>query len=418
MRRPSGFSEAEFAAFRRALGTSHFERVRVDILDRDEQPVETLRPRVLSGGVDVDATQAPSRSAEIEFVDHRGVFDFAPSSPAEAAAFADTFLEVSKEIYVEELSTWARCPVIHGPVTSLSRSGPVITATIEGKEILALEPAVVWQDDAKVLPRNLKVIEAIRRLLRGQGERLFAFPETPNRTLRERITLDRMSEPWRVARRLAHGIDRHLFYDGAGRARLRNIPADRVHAFVYAVPTKPSVDSIANVLAVPELTFDLEATRNVVDVLGARPEGKGKTRPRHVAIATGPLGPGALSRNGEPRWLVERVELDEAKRESVVRARARSELSRLARVDVAVTFEALAAPHLEERDPVALWYDGRWIAFELRQFTIPLRAGEPMSVGFNRRVRSRAKGKGRSKGRGLIPPRPNIERSLPPGIRP
>lgn len=394
MRRPNGFSATEFAAFERALGTSHYERVRVQVLDRDEQPIESLRPRILSGSVDVDVDAAPSRSGEITFVDHLGVFDFAPSSPAEAGAFADTFLAITKEIYVDELSTWAVCPVLRGPITAISRRGPIVSCVIEGKEILGLEPAVVWQDDAKILGRNLKVIEAIRRLLRGQGERLFGFPETPTRTLRERITLDRMAEPWKVARRLAHGIDRQLFYDGEGRARIRSVPADRVYAFVYAVPTKPNAAAIPNALTRPELTFDLAETRNVVDVLGARPEGKGKRRPRHVAIATGPLSPSALQRNGEPRWLVERIELDEAKRDAVVRSRARRELSRLARVDVAVEFEALAAPHLEERDPVALWYDGRWITFELRRFTIPLRAGESMSIGFNKRPAPRGGDRG------------------------
>jgi hypothetical protein len=387
VRRPDGFSPAETAAFERTLGSSHYERVRIEILDRDEQPVEALRPKMLTGTVDVDVDQAPSRSAEISFVDHAGVFDFAPNSPAEAAAFADTFLAVTKEVYVEELAVWARCPVIRGPITSISRRGPVISCVVEGKEILGLAPAVVWTDEAKVLTRNLKVVEAIRRLMHGQGERRFGLPETPQRTLRDKITLDRMSEPWLVARRLANGIDRQLFYDGDGRLRLRTPPADRVFAFVYGQPSKPNVAAIPNVLERPELTFDLEETRNVVDVVGARPEGKGKKRPRHVAISTGPLSPSALARNGEPRWLVERIEIDEAKRDGTVRDRARAELTRLARVDVSVSFEALGAPHLEERDPVALWYDGRWIAFELRRFSIPLVAGERMSIGFNRRPR-------------------------------
>lgn len=383
MRRPDGLTVAELATFEATLLGSHVTRTRVIALDRDELPVRRFTPRVLSGSVDVDTSRIPTRSASLDLVDTDRSLEFAPGSAAEAAAFADSFIQITRDIYVPALGRWVEVPVITGPITSLSRRGALVSIEITGKEALALAPAVLWTDEnAKLLPRGLSKITAIRRLLAAQGERKFALPETPASTLKEPIHLDRLAEPWIVAGKIAASMNMQLYYDGAGYLRLRGRPADRVFAF----RTTELEGAPPNVLERPELAFDLSAVRNIYEVLGPEPDGKGKDRLRYAAKATGALSPTALARNGEPRWLVESEEIDHAKRLADVRAVAERGLERTSKIAVTIGFSGLPAPHLEELDPVALYDEGVWTAFDLVSFTIPLVAGEAMSYNSLRRI--------------------------------
>ncbi len=385
MRRPDGLTVADLAKFETTLLGSHFTRTRVVALDRDELPVRRYTPRVLSGSVDVDTSRLPTRSASLDLVDTERALEFAPSSSAEAAAFADTFLQVTRDVWVPALGRWVECPVITGPITKLSRRGALVSLELTGKESRAIAPAVLWTDEnAKLLPRGLSRITAIRRLLAAQGERKFALPETPTATLKDPIHLDRLAEPWLVAAKIAASMNMQLYYDGAGYVRLRKRPADRLFAF----RTTTVEGAPPNVLERPELAYDLAAVRNVYEVLGPEPDGKGKQRLRYAAKATGPLSPASLARNGEPLWLVTSEEIDHAKRLADVRAVAERGLDRTSRISVAVSFSGLPAPHLEELDPVALYDDGVWTPFDLLSFTIPLVAGEAQSYNSLRRVSS------------------------------
>jgi hypothetical protein len=381
MRPPAGLSRAQLRAFEATLCESHLTRTRIEVLDQNEQVIRRYTPRVMGGQVDVDAEALPSRVADVELLDTSGRLEFVPTSAATAGAFVDNFLRVSLDTYVPSVG-WCTTPLITGPITDVNRSGPSVSVKVDGKETLAMDPAVLWMgENAKVLQRGLKVTDAITRLLQAQGERRLAIPDLPRR-LHDRITLDRMASPWAVARKLAASLDRQLFYDGAGFARLRTRPTDRVFAFRAGVVGGKK----SNVLTQPEQSYGSDNIRNVIEALGPKPEGKGRMRKRFVAIANGPLSPGGLSRNGEPRWLVERMELENGKRLATVRDAARRELDARTTIETELAFTALVAPHLEELDRCALWWDGSWSNFTLRRFTIPLLGSDGMSVNVQRRV--------------------------------
>lgn len=342
------------------------------MLDRDEQPLGPLGLRVISGAVQVDNGADVDRVLSLVCLDPAGRFNWAPSSPATAALYADNFLSV--RYIVEDVPTVGdvEVPVFEGPITAVQRNGSQLTVTALGKESLYLAPHLAWSSQ-KIADR-VAIDDAIRKILAAFGEKRFALDPQRLRTA-DPVIIATGAEPWKAAALIAANMNRQLFYDGRGRARLRNYPDPS--AFAYS--TGPG----GSVLSPPQITYSVDRVRNAVEVLGPATKAPAK-RPRVVAVAerAHPLSPWALSRNGSPRYLVNRIELDKATSRGSMQATANRSLHDALLAEVGVAFDALCIPHLEPMDIVTLVVGEQRTPFRLTQFTIPLTATDPSSVGF------------------------------------
>lgn len=406
-------SRAERQAYETALQATEIEtKIEVTIRDRDEKAIGSLTaepdwekatyrgiPGVIEGQIDVDMSADVTHQCSLTVTDPKGKLEFDPDTPAQSGLFVDKFVSVRHLLKVGD--EYHACPVFWGSVTKFDRQGSEVSIEGMGKEALALEPCLVWA--TVKLHKGMLVTEAIKKVMRAQGERRFDLPNV-QRKLHRDITVARGSEAWRVASRLANSIDMQLFYDGAGRCRLRRWSDDPTLVFREG----------ETLLTHPSISYDFDRVRNVVEVLGSKPE-RNVPRIRAVAYAprSHPLSAHKLARNGEPRWLVERVENNLAARtktvktkrkgkereeekviqESVVKSRKRAREIAARRLDnllnsfIDASYEVLVHPHLEVGDTVGVRSTYGDFTHRLKTYSLPLGIGAGQSVGFNKRLR-------------------------------
>jgi hypothetical protein len=433
---PLGLSHADRRAYERALAHTYRRRTIAHILDRDEKVISTISTkqgrggRIMSGSVQVDMSQAPHRTLELVMLEPRRAPSWLPEGAGEAQVFADNFISVRSGVWVDDLSDgpgWVDVPVFWGPVTGMSQDGDQITIAAAGKETLGLDPCLLW--DTMHVQKGQTRVKAIRAILAAQGEARFDLPDLPAK-IGKKMSLNRHAQPWHVAKAIAGGADWQLFYDGRGRAKVRRWPQNRVYTF--------HGDADGTVLTKPRISYDITSVRNLVEVLGPEPKGPPK-RIRAVARAKAKhkMSAWQLRRNGQPRRLIHVVDSNLAKpetewhkaaggnepggppahggwwgapsgvkhpkrwfewrhtvivhRKKHAQAIADRQLQNRLKAAVEASFDSLPIPHLEEGDPVAVYTDGMHFEFVLKQFTIPLTADAPMSVGVNKRVSWRGK---------------------------
>lgn len=391
----SKLNETQLRAYERGLGLSRFVSVRVELLDSDEhvQAELTTGPVAgLTGGqVDIDTTgEEADRRLSMSILDPDRKLTLDPT-PSDYGVFAGSFVRVSRGDWVAELGGYVWCPVFCGPVATFTRDHPEVAITGAGKEALGLDPYVTLT--AITIPRGTLVTDAIKRIMHHTGERRYAFPNLRTR-LAHRLSVPRLSQPWRVAQKLAGTADRHLFYDGRGILRMRARSTSPVFTF------RPGDRSI--LLTEPSLSYDFTQFRNTVDLTGGKPA-KHKTR-LHVlqtVARSHPLSPGALARNGVPIYAVTVIDDEQILRRARGVTIARNSLAGslgVATDPTGSTFDALPVPHLEPGDVVQVATDHGYIALRMRMWTIPLTA-DSMPVGIHRVMRWRTRYRHTRRGR-------------------
>lgn len=389
-----GLSAADLAEFEATLRQSHRVRTTVHIHDADENIVYTFDGVILSGSVQVDwsqsglaprnkinpfvAPQGPVRTLDLTVLRPDKQPNFLPGTGGDDFVWASNFVSVLYGVWVPGLSAgagWVDVPVFWGPVTGMEQDGNQFQITGTGKECLGLDPCLMW-DTLNVHKGTLRT-DAIKSLLSHNGEARFDFSEITSKTASS-MSYGRYTEVWIEAQAYAHAANCQLFYDGLGRARLRPWNANRVWLF--------NDGDGGCVLSRPQITYDISQARNVVEVTGGTPKGS-KTAIRAVAMAdpANPLSPAALRRNGERRFMVDRVTSDVTKM-SDAQSLADNTLALQLSAAVNASFDCLVIPHLEEGDTVAVSVGGQQIEFVLTQFTLPLASDTNMTVGSNRRV--------------------------------
>lgn len=369
-----GLSAAELLAYHRALhDPAHTFRVSVSVLDLAGQTLTSISPTVLDGQVIVDIDADVTRTLTLTFLDPKHQLNFDSDSPDDGALYADRLVRVHYSVRVPELDRHVSAVVFTGPATKLDRAGGEVSIEAAGMEKLAL--ANTWRP--LTIKKGAKKVDAIRTILRDRaGETRFALPEIPTR-MPTTLSLDRLSQPWLPARRLANSLDRQLFYPGTGVCTMRRWPARPLFTF--------ATGDGGNVVGAPSISHVMDDFANVVEVIGAKPKGK-KEHVRFVATApaTHPLSPQRLGRNGTPRFIVKRVEDDHIRSTAEARRRATRLLDDSLRETVEVTFDAMPMPHLDPGDLCQLRTRDAHATFRLRKFSIPLGTeGDPvMPVGY------------------------------------
>ncbi|MCO6633010.1 hypothetical protein RFH55_03710 [Cutibacterium avidum] len=364
-----GLSAADVARFETGLLADHRTRVLVQVLDLDHNVVSEANDVVLSGSVDVDATAEVSRTCQMEIWDPTCQLNLDQGAgPAQAALYADRMVQVHYCVWSDELPRWVNVPVFTGPITSLKRSRETLSLTAKGKESMLQTGQNRWWS----FPAGAIKTTAIKNVLSRSGERHQDIPHWSSK-LSSPLSITSQEPPWPVLQRLARslsnasrGTDPTLYYNGAGWCRLRSYNRSSRWTFRRGV----------DFLSKPDLTFNVEATRNIVAAHGAKGVSASAKLP-----ASDPLSAQSLSRGGVERWLLEVISNDGWTSKASCAAAARQRLNQLRTAAVQMELETVCIPHLEDRDVVTI-DAGDWTwRMQLMKFSIPLDGSSSMQIG-------------------------------------
>jgi hypothetical protein len=374
------------AAFHDLLQTHHRIDVRLQLMDLNHTSIgEELSARLLDGQVTVDAGAEVTRGLDMDLLDPTGALHLDSKSPDDGALFADRMIQVKYAIINPMETVRYTTPVFTGPLTKLERTGAIVKAEAQGKEIFGLSTA--WNE--KTFKKGATIVSAIRYILvnmMGEAPSRVRLPSSKAKLPRN-VSVGGDKLPWAVAKQLAASIGYQLFYDGLGICRMRKRPSGVSFTFVEGRSIKTE----------PDVGFSIDDVVNAVEVLGKKPKKKkGKTtkkRPhaRLVADRQHPLSPWALGRVGGPRYLPVVIEDDNVDNDAEAKARAKRELASGLLQSVEVAYDTLVIPHLEEMDVVRCNTTKFAGNHRLMEFAIPLTAGGDMSVGYVRNVRPKGK---------------------------
>ena len=382
-------SKKDRELYEKTLTRSHRMRTRLELFNRNEEPIGAVGGRITGGSVQVSATTDVSRSLSVDLIDPRRTSRFEPDSPGDAALFADQFIGVEYGVLVPELERWVNVPIFMGPVTLFERRGAQVRVEAQGKERLMLAPH--YAGKGYMIRKRTRVDAAIRQVAARTGEERFALPDLPAKLNRSRAVSSK-SEPWKVIRggeetskgKLIPGVlarsgsDLEPYYDGRGRLTVRRKQSSPVFTF--------RTGDHGHVIDQPQITYDLETFRNVVMVAGGKRKKRKAAGARVTLPPNHPGSPQSLARNGDPRFIIEFIDRDGLRTDKACRKFRAKELGRLSREFVSASFNSLPVPHLEEDDQVALRTSDGLLTFPLESFVIPLTGGDSMSVNGTRPV--------------------------------
>lgn len=375
--------------FEDQLVTHHTIRVQLSVLDQNEKVIGRLADApIISGSVDMDATQDITRTCNIVMLDPNHKLHFDGGNPAEGALFADNFLQVEYGVYVDALDDWVDVPVFWGPVNNFERIGNEVTIGAVGKESLGLDPHLVVAQ--YTIPRGTHVDKAIKNVMNRLGERRYALTMLNGRLHKHRSVHTGLA-PWAVI--IGGGVDQNgnpipgivskaahnfrIFYDGRGKLTAKRKGGNIQWVF-----------NGDNMLSEPDYTYDVDTFRNHVMVTGGKPKNSKKHYHGEAALANAhPLSPQSLSRHGANRQLVTLFESDSLKSDTQCRQKAHEILDAAAESGVAASFECLPVPHLEEGDKVRIDWENYQITFIVNSFSLPLTSDQPMTIGAHQRLK-------------------------------
>lgn len=382
MYRPA-ITKGEWRDYRMTLRETHSKRVSVGVLNLAGESVARVGHRVIDGQVNIDASGDVDRACTVTFYDPTHALNFDSDNPDDGAMYADRMLRVFVSLNGPRLDERVSVPVFTGPIVSFARDGSLVTVEAQGKELFGLSAA--WRP--MTIPKGTKKTDAIRMILEERmGETNLAIPDLKSRLPRP-VVIGRKQQPWKVAQRIARSMNRQLFYDGSGTARLRVRPQRPLWTFSggaeFARPTMTSELSV---------DADLHDVRNTIWVKGGKP--KGAKRPvtaRAVAPRSHPLSPWRLGRDNAPRFLLEEVNNDDIRSVQEAQRLADRVLRDRLRQMVEVTFDALPVYHLDPGDLCRVQTKAGALEFRLNQASIPLGIGGDMSVGYWKQVQQRGR---------------------------
>lgn len=365
-----GLSIADHRLYVDELLSTHAVHARCSIRRLDGTVDSDVTYDVSDGQVTVDTAAAVTRNLQVAILDPEQSISFDSRSPGPAALYVDRMLAVDLVIPVPSLADEVPCRIFTGPVTKLDRADDVVHAEAQGKELLASGP--IWNPIH--LKKGMKKTDAIKLILSTRaGENRFAIPDLPAR-LPKAINVHRMRSAWEVAREIAHSLNRQLYYDGEGVCRLRTHP------------NRPNfVFTGASVLTTPQISYSMDSVANTVWVKGAKPKGAKK----HVSYTahanpSHPLSAKNLGRNGVPRRIVIEIDNEHIRSEAEAKAVAERRLRRALREAMHASFDAFPIPFLDPLDFCRVTVGGLSVPFSIQQFAYSLRAGAPMTVGYDR----------------------------------
>jgi len=365
-----GLTAADQKLFTSGLLGNHSLEIQVEILNRGHVILSDISTMLMGGQVNVSATAEVTRSASLELKDPAHLLSFDTNSPQDAAMFMDRMIRVSYRVLsYDHLNRWVTIPIFTGPITKMNRSGIMVNVECMGKEHYAKKPA--WRNKNYAIGTLRTSI--VRELLVNVGETKFSIEAWDKRTANN-YGVTRETDVWTLAKRMAAG--RLLYYDGAGTLVMRAALARSVFTF--------GTGDGGAILNDPQIDYSSDSVKNIVWVIGGIPKGA-KYPVQYTAYAdrNHPMSAQKLGWNESAWHLPEKIEDPDLLSVSDCKERADAELTRLLRMYVNVSFDTIPIPHLECLDACTLSLDGLSIVFGLDDFSIPLKVGDSMTIGFN-----------------------------------
>jgi hypothetical protein len=361
--------------------TSHRARTVCAIQNSDHRTLYSGTRWFLDGQVELDSTAAVTRSATCSLLDPDGRAGLDSTAPLDGALGLDRYLHLRREYWLPHAQEWVSVPMFTGPISGVTRSGPVIDVEAQGKELLALQPA--WAP--KTWRKGARRIDIIEELMRDRaGEWAFHLPKGWGA---------RIGRDWSIVRRVGdeqHTIwaraqvqakslgDKQLFYDARGILRARTQPVKPVWEI--------REEDLADRPTVSERTSEVV---NTVVFTGGVPKG-GKSPVTATASLpwSHPWSPSALGRRGVGRYLPVAVEDSSVVTQKDADAAAQRALKVHERGSVELSATALPIPWLEPRDLLTVPVAGVPTLTRLHKATYSL-TGDLMSIGHLRTYRPR-----------------------------
>jgi hypothetical protein len=354
----------------------HTLRIRVNLMDLNHNHKKNLTPYFSEGQVTVDADADVTRELDLTLFDPAGKVRLEPDDPSETGIFIADMISVIYVVQDPKTDDWFEIPVFCGPVDSVERDDVEVSVKCVGKESLGLTN--LW--NARHFREGQEKTWVIKQILTDlMGETKLQIPNKAAKLPHDqKLSQDDM--PWKVAKNIANSMNMQLFYDGRGVAVLRKKGGQPVLEL-----------NRAHLNAEPKPAYDLSATVNAVRVTGgkATPKAKHPVKARAIAQRSHPLSPWNLGRGGQPRFLWVSIQDDSLRTVKECKDLAQKVLRRGLLGGVTVTADGIPSPRLQELDIVRMRTDQVAITHPIRQFTIPLVAGEDASYGYKRKIRPR-----------------------------
>lgn len=374
MLRPDGLDEDEMDAYHRGLARTHWRRIEVEVTTLNGDTVAHLTPEVVGGEVLVDAEagdEVTSRILTMSFLNPgRAVFE--PESSTDVPLHRRYALEVTDCRLIPELGRWVDCPVFNGPIWDFDRDGALVRIVGHGWERQAF--CVKWNPET--FRKGEKKTDILKALLREAGfNQLGGIPDL-KATLPERLTLTKRDLLWPAAVKVAKSMDRHLFFDAAGRPRLRKLPDAAAFTF-----------DERHLMGEPLVDRQSEGTPNVFEVVGAKPKGaKRRVRDVRELDPSHPNSKESLALHDQPYRVLVHEENRAVKTQAEAEARAKRLREKAERGMTDTQVDVLPFPHFEELDLAAIRDSVGAEHIRLNRFTLPLsQEASPLSINSIRR---------------------------------
>lgn len=390
MLRPDGLDEDGMDAYHRGLSRTHRRQIEVEVTTLNGRTVAHLTPEVGQGQVLVDAEaedDVTSRILEATFVQKRRML-FEPESSSDMPFHRQYAIRVMDCRFITELDRWVECPLFYGPMWDFDRTGAEVRLVGHGWERQAY--CVKW--NPKTYRKGTKKTDIIKELLAECGFlELGGIPDLPA-TLPEPMTMTKSDLIWPACRKLARSMDRHLFFNAAGRPRLRRIPDST--AFIF---------DERHLMAEPIVDREARTTPNVFQVIGVKPKGaKRRVRDIRELDPTHPDSKEELALNDKPYRVLLTERNDAIKTQAEAEARAKRLRDQSERGNTDTQVDVLPFPHFEELDLAAVRGHVGAERIRLKRFTVPFSLDpSPLSINSLRKAGRGGRGRrGRDVGRG------------------
>jgi hypothetical protein len=357
------------------LKSAHTLKIRVRLLDLDHNYIKDLSDCFVDGAVTIDANADVTRALDMTLFDPQGKIHIEPDSPHRTSIFIADMISVVYVVMTPDKSEVFHIPVFCGPIDKVDRDDMFISVKCLGKESLSLTN--LWR--GRTFKHGQTKTFVIERILRDMvGETKLSIPTKDSRIASD-LKLNREKRPWEVAKNLARSMGYQLFYDGRGVAQMRKM--NHNPAFVFRTDM---------VTTEPTMSWDLSKAINAVDVIGAKPKkSKRKVQYRAIADQSRPLSPWRLGRGGVPRYLWTEVQDDSLRTKAECKDIGDKLLKQGLLAGVDVKFDGIPHPRLQELDICRIDTEQVSATFPIKQFTIPLVAGDDATYGYLRRQRPR-----------------------------
>lgn len=367
--------------YHRALVSDHWVDISVQLLDLEHYYIADMSEDFYEGQINIDITGEATRNLSLKILDPLSSYGLDSRNPQGGALYYDRMIRVVYTVYTWWMANPVSAVVFCGPITTMNRDGLFINLEAKGKETLAL--GQIWNTRTYLKGRTKLsiLLDLCNNVL---GEDRYDLPRYPEilKAITADKTLGREAQVWPYMQSLASSAGLNLFYDGRGVLRLRQTSSNSVYTFRTGVG--------GSVVTDPQIGYEDEF-KNKIWGIGGIPSGA--TKPIEASVqapSSHPLSPQALGRKGKNFYQVEKVENDNFRTTTSLKAYLTKILNQRLIQAVSTTADTLVIPHLDPYDFVTIQNEAFSNIIQLRQFSIPLGVDGNNSIGVVKNVSKRS----------------------------